>query len=113
MIIQGTAEAKAVFARAGHCGYNSTELPFFDATLNGVFAIRRWAPLQILFIIDIGTCEEDLVSMQHISHGIFTFGVILTGTLALLQQGGPMTLRQQSDGSPWSGIVSVPPRLHL
>ena len=80
MITQGTAETEAILACTGHRRNNSTELFLLDATFNGVFAIRRRAPLQVLFVIYIGTCEEDLVSVYPISNDTMAVDVVNTGT---------------------------------
>lgn len=63
MIAQGTTEAETMLTCAGHSRYNFTKVPLLYATLNSVFAVRRRAPLQVFFVIDIGTCKEDLVSV--------------------------------------------------
>ena len=62
MVVQGTTETKAVLTGAGYRGYYSVELSLLNPTLDSVLAIRRRTPLQIVFVVDIGTREKNLIS---------------------------------------------------
>ena len=62
MVTEGAAKAKAIFAIACDSRDYTAEFPLLDATFNGVLAVGGWAPLQIFFVVDVGTREKDLVS---------------------------------------------------
>lgn len=62
MVVQGTTETKAVLTSTGYRRYYSVELSLLNATLDSVLAIRRRTPLQIVFVVNIGTGEKDLIS---------------------------------------------------
>ena len=62
MVAQGAAKAKAMFARARDCRDYSAEILFLNATFQGILAIGSRAPFQVLFVVDVGTSEQHLVS---------------------------------------------------
>ncbi len=62
MVVQGTTETKAVLTCTRYRRYYSVELSLLNPTLDSVLAIRRGAPLQIVFVVDIGTGEKNLIS---------------------------------------------------
>ena len=62
MVVQSTTETEAVLTSARYRRYYSVELSLLNPTLDGVLAIRRRTPFQIIFIVDIGTSKEDLIS---------------------------------------------------
>ena len=62
MVVQGTTETKAVLTSARYRRYDSVKLSLLNPTLDSVLAIRSRTPLQIVFVVDIGTGEKDLIS---------------------------------------------------
>ncbi len=66
MVVQGAAEAKAMFARACDCRDYSAEIFPLNATFDGILAIGSRAPLQVLFVVDVGTREKHLVSACYL-----------------------------------------------
>ena len=77
MVVQGTTETEAVLTSARYCRYYSVELSLLDSTLYSVLAVRRRTPLQIVFVVDIGTGEKDLISgvksVQVLKHQSSTY----------------------------------------
>ncbi len=62
MVVQGTTETKAVLTSTRYRRYYSVELSLLNTALDSILAIRRRTPLQVVFVVDIGTGEKDLIS---------------------------------------------------
>lgn len=65
MIVQRTSKTEVVSAVAVYCGNYPGELLALDGALYGVFAVGSGAPLEILSVVDVGSCQEDLISLEH------------------------------------------------
>ena len=63
MVVQRASKAEVVSALAVHRGHDLGEILALYRTFHGVFAIRRGAPLEVFFIVDVGSCEEGVVSV--------------------------------------------------
>ena len=62
MVVQGTTETKAVLTSTRYRRYYSVELSLLNTALDSILAVRRRTPLQVIFVVDIGTGEKDLIS---------------------------------------------------
>lgn len=62
MVGERTSKAKVVSAVAVYGRHYLCEVLALNRALNSVFAIGSGAPFQILSVVDVGSCEEDLVS---------------------------------------------------
>ena len=56
MIIQCTAEAEMVSTDALYGGDDLVEFTLLYTTIDSIFTVRRRAPLEVLFVIDISSC---------------------------------------------------------
>lgn len=65
MLVQCAAEAEVVTAFAMYAWDCTREVSCFDVAVDGVHAVWRGAPLQILEVVDIGSCEELIVSVPR------------------------------------------------
>ena len=74
MIVCGTTEAEGVLACANHSRYDLTKISLLDAAINRIRAVRRGAPFEVLFVIDVGTGEELFISEKiGVSKTVTTF----------------------------------------
>ena len=62
MVGESASEAKHVPAVTMDGRHNLIEILALHAALHGVLAVRRRAPLEILFIIDVRSREKRMVS---------------------------------------------------
>jgi hypothetical protein len=63
MVGKRTSKAEVVSTVAVYRRHNLCEVLVLNRTLDSVFAIRSRAPFQILSVVDVGSCEEGLVSV--------------------------------------------------
>ena len=49
-------------AVAVYCRHDFAKVLALDWAFDGVFAVRCRAPFEVLFVVDVGSCEEYLVS---------------------------------------------------
>ena len=66
MIGECAAEAKAMTAVAMNSRYDLVQILALHTALYSVFAVGRRTPLEVLFVIDVRSCEERVVSI-HVS----------------------------------------------
>lgn len=64
MIIQCASKTEVVPAIAVHRGHYPCEFFAFDGTFHGVFAVGSGAPLEVLSVVDVSSCQEDLISTE-------------------------------------------------
>jgi hypothetical protein len=64
MVVLCTSETEVVSAIAMYCGYYPSQVLTLDRAFDGVFAVGSGAPLEVLSIVDVGSCEEYLVSVD-------------------------------------------------
>ena len=62
MVVQRASKAEVVSALAVHRGHDLGEILALYRTFHGVFAIGRGAPLEVFFIVDVGSRKECVVS---------------------------------------------------
>lgn len=62
MVSQSATKAKHVATVAVNSRHNLVEVPALDAALYCILAIRGGTPLQILFVVDVCSCEESVIS---------------------------------------------------
>jgi hypothetical protein len=62
MVGKHTSEAEVVPTVAVHGRYYLREILALHRALDGVFAIGRGAPFEVLSVVDVRPCEEDLIS---------------------------------------------------
>ena len=62
MIVGSTAKAKAVSTRAGNSRDCAGEILLLDCTINSKFTVGSRTPLQVLFIINVCSGKQDLVT---------------------------------------------------
>ena len=53
VFVQCAAEAEVVSAFAVYARYNLLQLSLLDVAIYGVHAVWRWAPLEVLEVVDI------------------------------------------------------------
>jgi hypothetical protein len=64
MVIECTSKAKVVSAVAVHRGDYLGQVFVLDRAFDSVFAVGGGAPLEVLPIVDIGSREEGVVSVN-------------------------------------------------
>jgi hypothetical protein len=57
MVCQDAAKAETMLAITDNRWYDLVKILLLDPTFNGVNTIRSRAPLQLILIFDIGSCE--------------------------------------------------------
>lgn len=62
MVGKSAAEAEVMPAVAVYGGHDLGQILVLDRALDRVLAVGGGAPLQVLSVVDVGACEEDLVS---------------------------------------------------
>ena len=62
MIVQSAAKTEAMATVAPDGWDDTIEVFFLDGAIYGILAVGGWTPFQVLLIVDIGTCEQDLVA---------------------------------------------------
>jgi hypothetical protein len=65
MIVESTTEAEVMAAAAVYCWYYFCEVLALDRTFDGVLAIGSRAPFEVFAIVNVGSCEKDLVSVER------------------------------------------------
>jgi len=65
MVVQCAAKAEGMRAIANHRRYDPVEVSRLDPAVNGVYAIRRGTPLQVVFVIDVRAGQKYLVPVAH------------------------------------------------
>src|SRR2546423_9637904 len=63
MVGQRAAKTEAVFTSTMNGWNNTIELALFYAAFDGVHALWRWTPLQVLFVIHIRPGEQDFIAV--------------------------------------------------
>lgn len=74
MVRYGTAEAKLVAAFTDDGGYDDVQVALLDAAFNSIYAIGRWTPFEVFFVVDVCSCEKLLIPRQS-SVSILQFAV--------------------------------------
>jgi hypothetical protein len=69
---QSATKAKHMAAVAVNGRHNLVKVLALDAALHSIFAVWSGAPLQVLFIVDVRSCEECVVS-GYVSVGLDRF----------------------------------------
>lgn len=64
MVVQRTAKAKGVSTIAVYGRYNPCKLLALHRAFNSVFTVGSGAPFQVLFVVDVGSCEEGVISVR-------------------------------------------------
>lgn len=67
MVGQGTSKTEAMFASTGNCRDDPKKISFLNPTFDCILAIWRWTPFEVLFVVHIGSCQQDLISMNAVS----------------------------------------------
>ena len=62
MVGKSTSKAKHMPAVTVDGRHNLIQILAFHTALHSVLAVRRRAPLEILFVIDVGSREERMIS---------------------------------------------------
>jgi hypothetical protein len=62
VIGQRTAKTEVVPAVTMDCRYYLGKILALNRTFQSVFAVGGGAPFEVLSVVDVGSCEEDLVS---------------------------------------------------
>jgi hypothetical protein len=62
VVVQCTAKTKIMPTVAMDCRNCLGKILTLDGTFQGVFAVGGGAPFQVLSVVDVGSCKEDLVS---------------------------------------------------
>jgi hypothetical protein len=63
MVGERTSEAEVVSTVAVYRRYHPCKVLVLNRALDSVFAIGSGAPLQVLSVVDVGPCEENLISV--------------------------------------------------
>ena len=62
MVVQCTSKAEVVSALAVYCRYDLGKVLALYRAFHGVLAVGRRAPFKVLFIVNVGSREEGVVS---------------------------------------------------
>lgn len=62
VVVQGASEAELMPAIAVHRRHDLIKVFLFHGALYRIFTVRSWAPLKVLFIIDVSSGEENVIS---------------------------------------------------
>lgn len=65
VVVERAAKAEVVFAPALYRRHNPGEVTLFDGAIDSVLAIRSWAPLKILLVIDVGSGQKRLIPAKN------------------------------------------------
>lgn len=69
MVAERAAKTKPMLACTADCRNDLVQLSPFDGAVDGILAVWRRTPLQVLFIVNVGSSEENLVpSQEHQCH---------------------------------------------
>lgn len=64
MVVECTAETEVVFAVAVYSGNNPVKVLALHRAFYGVLAIGRGAPLEVLFVVDVSSSQEHMISRK-------------------------------------------------
>ena len=66
MITQCAAEAECMVVATPNCRDDSHKVSLLDGALDGIFTIGTRTPLEIVLVVDIGSCQKDVISSLHL-----------------------------------------------
>ena len=77
MVVERAAKTKAMFACTADCRNDFVQLLPLDDAVDCILAIWRRTPLEMLFIVNVGSSEENLVpGQEHQCHIEYHFDVL-------------------------------------